>query len=205
MTAKNVESRSDGFGLTTVLLALVLAPTCFSHFADNATAWRGYYPLAVGNTWEYSGSTLKGRAKGNIIGRVVNKTSNRNGEIFAVWPAHRETDDEGMQLQFTNRGLVEVTGDYYLLEFPIVKANRWEAGPTRSFYVINEGNPCASGKQSFKRCAVIQDDDSELGLRTITTYAFGIGPVKYEYFAVNGREAEARPKQTLTIQSYSLK
>ena len=175
----------------------------FAQENQSASGMR-YYPLAVGNTWQYS---VISEGKGSKTSwRVVNKTSNAAGTVFAVWPSPAEADDEGMQLQITPDGLLELSANFYVLRFPIKKGENWKPKEhDRQFSVLSEGDPCTVGKFAFHRCAVVQDDDKEANLRTVTTYAYDVGPVRYEYYKRGSTRFEGGATQTLKIISYSLK
>jgi hypothetical protein len=71
--------------------------------------------------------------------------------------------------------------------------------------VLSEGERCAVGKFKFQSCAVVRDDDPETRLRTITTYAFGVGPVQYEYYKLLADGYATEAMQVLKIISYSVK
>ena len=204
MTSKTKARPSLALTVAAVV-ALLLQTVSLAQSKEGPTEWKEYYPLAVGYTWRYALSSPERHQNETIVWKVVNRASNEKGEVFAVWPTPADTDDEGMQLQVTSAGLVEVDHNFYLLQFPVTKARQWTAGASRRFYVVSEGEPCVSGKLSFKRCAIVRDDDQELHLRTLTTYAYGIGPVKYEYFKMNSGGTESQPTQMLTILSYSFK
>jgi len=191
--------------LITCLGATVLfLPGTFFAQENQSRSEMRYYPLAVGNTWHYS---VIPKGKDSITSwRVVNKTSTASGTVFAVWPSPVEADDEGMQLQITTNGLLELSANFYVLQFPIKKGDNWKLKEhERLFSVLSEGDPCTVGKFSFHKCAVVQDDDMEANLRTVTTYAYDVGPVSYEYYKWVSGSFERQPSQTLKIVSYSLK
>ena len=184
---------------------LTFAPMFGKSQEHHPKFWEGYYPLSKGNTWEYA-ITNKTAEKLRQTWKVVNLSSTSRGPVFAVWPTPAESDDDGMQLQFTREGLKELGNDFYILRFPLLKGSSWGVDRhQRVFTVVSEGEPCAVGKYKFSECAVIQDDDREARLRTVTTYAFGAGPVRYEYFRLKGGQADNQPTQTLEVLSYSVK
>jgi hypothetical protein len=119
-----------------------------------------------------------------------------------------DSDDSGMQLQFTSEGLRELGDDFFVLRFPLTKGKTWSVsrhGQDRVFVVVSEGERCAIGKLKFKACAVVRDDDPAAKLRTVTTYALGVGPVRYEYYKMV-RDGFAKDEtQVVTIVSYSVK
>ena len=182
---------------------LFLPGTIFAQENQSRSGMR-YYPLAVGNSWQYS---VISKGKGSTTSwKVVNKTSSAAGTAFAVWPSPVEVDDEGIQLQITPDGLLELSSNFYVLQFPVKKGEHWKPKEhERLFSVLSEGGPCTVGKFSFDKCAVVQDDDKEANLRTVTTYAYDVGPVRYEYYRWVSGGFERQPSQTLKIVSYSLK
>ena len=176
--------------------------------SDNTThSWALYYPLAMGNSWKYSVISQRESAKTEFVTwKVINETRNASGAVFAVWPSPLEADDEGLQLQITQEGLLELGNNFYVLRSPVKKGQEWNANSNnRTFSVIDEGGECMIGKFSFHRCAVIQDDDLEANLRTVTTYVYDVGPVSYEYYKRNGRDFEKQPTRIVRILSYSVK
>jgi hypothetical protein len=67
-----------------------------------------------------------------------------------------------MQLQITPDGGLELSADFYILQFPVKKGENWKLKEhERLFSVLSEGGPCTVGKFSFQKCAVVQDDDKE--------------------------------------------
>jgi len=201
---------SDWFRLTitSFLISLtMLAAPHYSHTQEvQNKSWVGYYPLAMGNAWTY-------RVSGNsetrpTVWRVINVKPDASGPVFAVWPTPSNSDDEGMNLQFTSEGLHESNYDFFVLRFPITKGNTWSVSrhdQKRVFLVLSEGERCAVGKFKFQSCAVVRDDDPEVKLRIVTTYALGVGPVQYEYYKLLRDGAATEATQVLRIVSFSVK
>src|SRR5258708_24470690 len=95
---------------------------------------------------------------------------------------------------------------FFVFKFPLVKGTKWGAnGRDREFTVVSEGEHCMVGKFKFDVCAVVQDDDRNAKLRTVTTYAYGIGPVRYEYHRMADETFESPVTQTVNLLSYSVK
>ena len=186
-------------GFTLLFLPGILSPQ-----ENQSRSGMKYYPLAVGNTWQYS--VISDGKGSDMSWRVVNKTTNAAGTVFAVWPSPAQVDDQGMQLQINPDGLLELSANFYILQFPVGAGENWKLKDhERLFSVLSEGGPCTVGKFSFHKCAVVQDDDKEANLRTVTTYAYHVGPVRYEYYKwVNGGFVR-QSFHTLKIVSYSLK
>jgi len=180
-----------------LLVVAILAPRFGSSQESHRESWNAYYPLAKGNSWKYTVVIdTADKSQQFVVWKVLNISANSKGTVFAIWPTPVQSDDEGMQLQFTHDGLKELSNDFYLLKFPLLKGFNWNAeGHQRVFTVVSEGEPCTVGKKKFTKCAVIQDDDHEAKLRTLTTYAFGVGPVRYEYWRLKGDEAQTPATQ----------
>jgi hypothetical protein len=191
----------------TCLAMPLLASTLGSPQQRQGKSWNLYYPLAKDNTWRYALiHESANKPQEFVTWRVLNLSSNSQGIVFGVWPTPADSDDDGMQLQFTEKGLKELTNDFYVLRFPLARGSTWSADRhNRVFTVLSEGEPCTIGKHSFTECAVIQDDDHEAKLRTTTTYAFGVGPVRYEYRRLEDGAAASQVTQTLEMVSYSVK
>jgi len=201
---ENVRSLRQSLLMSCFAVALLFLPVGFLAQENQVPSGMRYYPLAVGNTWQYS--VLSEGKVSTASWKVVNKTSNAAGAVFGVWPFPAEADDEGMQLQVTPDGLLELSANFYLFQFPMRKGGSWKPkGHERQFSLLSEGDPCTVGKFTFQMCAVVQDDDKEANLRTVTTYAYDVGPVRYEYYKWVNESFEKEPTQTLKIVSYSLR
>jgi hypothetical protein len=110
-----------------------------------------------------------------------------------------------MNLQFTPEGLRELGDDFFVLRFPLSKGRTWSVSrhnKERVFVVVSEGEQCAVGQLKFNACVVVRDDDQEAKLRTVTTYAFGVGPVRYEYYKMVGGRFATETTQELNLVSY---
>ena len=180
---------------------ILLAPT-FSRPQELTKRWADYYPLAKGNSWTYS-VTGKSKAR-TVVWKVVNVQANASGPIFAVWPTPLPADDSGMNLQFSPEGLRELSDDFFVLRFPLKKGSTWSNEQDREFVVVSEGQQCVVGKLNFRMCAVVRDDDKTAKLRTMTTYAYGVGPVRYEYYKLVSGGFASEATQQLELVSYSV-
>lgn len=190
----------------TVVLIPLLSGAISNSQEERDKAWARYYPLERGNLWKYSVTGEKDETRRKyVVWKVINSSSDSVGKIFSVWPTPADSDDVGMQLQVTNEGLRETSSDFFLLRFPLQKGNTWTVPRhNRVFTVLVEGERCAVGNLRFDACTMIQDDDQEAKLRTITTYALGVGPVRYEYYKSNGEQFGTHASQTLSLVSYSV-
>jgi len=206
-TASSCSCRAQWKIATALIFSTMLLATnvCYPQEMQN-TSWAGYYPLATGNSWTYSVSD-KSKAR-PVVWKVLNVKTDASGPVFAVWPTPSDSDDSGMQLQFTSEGLRELGDDFFVLRFPLTKGKTWSVsrhGQDRVFVVVSEGERCAVGKLKFKACAVVRDDDPAAKLRTVTTYALGVGPVRYEYYKMVREGFAKEATQVVTIVSYSAK
>jgi hypothetical protein len=204
MTSRgNIKALWQQLLITCLAATFLFSPGTFLGHENQIPSGARYYPLAIGNTWRYSVNS--GGKESTASWKVVNKTTNAAGTVFAVWPSPAEADDEGMQLQITPDGLLELSANFYVLQFPIKEGENWTVNEhQRLFSVLKEGGPCTVDRFSFRKCAVVQDDDKEANLRTVTTYAYDVGPVRYEYYKSFSGAFERQASQTLKIVSYSL-
>jgi hypothetical protein len=70
-----------------------------------------------------------------------------------------------------------------------------------AFQVISVGKPCLIREHSFDDCVVIREVDEANNVASLTTYARGVGPVKYVYFkGLHSEEVDT----TLTIKSWEV-
>ena len=112
-----------------------------------------------------------------------------------------------MNLQYKPEGLREPVDDFFVLRFPLKKGNSWKVdhdGQDRQFFVVSEGEQCEVGKQKFASCAVVRDDDRKAKLRTVTTYAYGVGPVRYVYYKALGSDFANEATREAQLVSYSV-
>jgi hypothetical protein len=171
--------------------------------ADSGTT---YYPLAVGNWWRYA-MKESGRIRA-IKWAVTQQENGQSGPIYHLWQTPAE-GDEPLRLMELENGIAEAGSDRFLLKRPLQVGQRWasrslgpkNAGRLQSFYVTGVGLPCSIGGHSFRECASVKESDEANNISSITTYARGVGPVKYVYFAsLHSRKVKA----ILTISSWSV-
>lgn len=103
---------------------------------------REYYPLVVGNRWEYDGETETAQEDGTIkkgsgkkISEVVNVQTTESGKIVTLkntyFDSRGELKDTLTQTLLVNNGVVldytdkKFLGRNYLFEFPLSKGQRW--------------------------------------------------------------------------------
>jgi hypothetical protein len=188
-----------------LLLLLALSVTSAlsqsAHPADNS----GYYPLAKGNSWTYQVRNASTSRVSTVEWRVTSADKTKEGIVYQVWPTPADSDDEAMTLQVSPSGLQEVSSGVLIPKLPIAAGDSWtSADPAhhRRFKILLAGQPCHSGIIESGDCISVQDDDDRLRFRTVTTYARGIGPIRYEYFEKDGKSG--RPSQTVELLSYPL-
>jgi hypothetical protein len=146
-----------------------------------------YYPLRSGAVWTYR---IEGLQRGKTAARVVtwkvtHVDRGQTAPVFQVWPSPMQADDEAMRLQATPSGIQELDTHVLLLEFPLKEGAVWTTreraeSRTRTLRVLSIDQPCRSGETTFSRCLKVQDSSGNQ--RTVVTYAYEVGPVKYEYF-----------------------
>src|ERR1035441_3271351 len=128
--------------------------------------------------------------------------------VYQVWPTPMQADDEAMQLTVSDSGVEEVSSRTLVLKSPLNSGDHWVGGdrgrkgqPASSFKVVSVDQPCSARSKQFPNCAIVEEIDSQTQMRTLTTYAKGVGPVEYKYFRIrpNGKQDEM---QTVTLDSY---
>ncbi|MGA3372105.1 MAG: hypothetical protein ABSC48_10130 [Terracidiphilus sp.] len=163
-----------------------------------------YYPLAKGNIWKYQVSTASSAIKSTVEWRVTSADKSKDGIIYQVWPTPSDEDDEAMMLHMSSLGLEEMSFGILIPKSPIFVGEKWTSvKPTRRrFRVLSVGQPCHTGKIVSENCLTVEDEDDAVSFRTITTYAKGIGPIRYEYYRKSTKAA--RPIQIVELLSYHL-
>jgi hypothetical protein len=192
----------SGYFLALLLILLSYSGRVPAQESSALSASTSYYPLASGNQWTYRVMDAGNIKAQRVIWRVVNKGANSEGEFFALWPHPMESDDSGMQLRVSASGIEELASEFYVLRFPLTQGTQWTTTSGRVFQILEEGKPCTCGKLKFSRCLVVRDDDPEAALRTITTYATAVGPVRYQYFRMKNGHPEDKPLRTMELVKY---
>jgi hypothetical protein len=164
-----------------------------------------YYPLAKGNVWKYQVKTASSAKSSTVEWRVTSTEKDKEGVIYQVWPKPSHSDDEAMMLVISPKGIEETSIGVLVPKSPVVSGERWistKSTHRRAFRVLSVGQPCHAGIIASEDCLSVEDEDDGLRFRTVTTYAKGIGPIRYEYFRKNS--TAARPIQTVELLSYHL-
>jgi hypothetical protein len=148
-----------------------------------------YFPLAVGNRWVYSLREHPKTAEKTIKWSCTQKERVHGKNVYHLWETPSQ-DDEGLSLAESLAGVAEAGTDRYLFRIPLRTGDRWNSksgslrakGKMDSFEVITVGVPCSAGKHLFSDCVEIREIDEANNIASLTTYARGVGPVKYVYF-----------------------
>ncbi|MGO9270160.1 MAG: hypothetical protein ACLQOO_07895 [Terriglobia bacterium] len=161
-----------------------------------------YYPLAEGNTWTYRVQTGSKMKSSTVEWRVTSTEMFEEGPDYEVWPTPRDDDDDAMLLHESPDGIEETDDGVLILTSSVTTGERWTSGtaPPRTFHVLSVGQPCGAGPVTSHDCVTVEEQDEAIHLRIITTYAKGIGPIRYEYFLQN--VPGASPVETVELLSY---
>jgi len=148
-----------------------------------------YYPIELGGSWTYQVQRFDKRKTEftKVTWRVTHEDRKQSPPVYQLWPSPMRADDEAMRLRVTEAGIEDVDTKTLVLKFPLRQGTAWEAsplggGPKRRFRMLSVAVPCSARKSRFAKCATVEETDGRDGLRTVTTYARGTGPVLYEYF-----------------------
>lgn len=163
-----------------------------------------YYPLAVGNAWKYTVHE-KGKIRSYITWRVTKADSTKEGVVFQVWPKPMDNDDDALILISLNGQVKELNTSVLLVKNNLKAGTKWDmrvrGNVVRRFTVLASSKPCKGDAFSSSDCVTIEDVDDRLHLRTVTQYARGIGPVRFEYFGV---PSSSSPDSVMELVSYHL-
>jgi len=167
-----------------------------------------YFPLSVGNSWLYEIRPRPKFAAKTVKWTVTQRETIRGKTVFHLWPTPAQ-GDEPLSLSRVEAGIVEEGTERFLLKNPLLTGGRWTAkslslkkpGAVHTFDMVSVGKACSVGSHSFDDCAIVRETDEANNLASVTTYARGIGPVRYVYFkGLQSGEIET----TLTIESWVL-
>jgi len=167
-----------------------------------------YLPLSVGNWWVYSLEGNSKRAGETSKWSVTQREIVHGAPVYHLWQTPA-LDDEPLSLVEVPGGIAEADTDRFLLKIPLHAGDRWSSssrslrarGTMDAFQVISVGKPCLIREHSFDDCVVIREVDEANNVASLTTYARGVGPVKYVYFkGLHSEEVDT----TLTIKSWEV-
>ena len=175
-----------------VAVVLLLLSACMDGQDQNLPDAE-YYPLSLGKSWTYAIQDFAPPAKHSTVTWTVTLEEPVSPTVYQVWPKPMQVDDEAIRLRVTKAGIEDADSKVYIMKFPLASGATWQWGsganrgqPDRSFRVSSAGFECTSGTKKYPHCATIEDIDRRLNLRTITTYAHGVGPVKFDYYRKTG-------------------
>jgi hypothetical protein len=184
------------------ILLLALAPHCsVTGQSTSVDPIRLYYPLAKGSSWKFQ-VKRPGQRTASVEWRVTDVQDTQTGPVYQVWPFPSQADDEAMRLRFSKQVLEEASTGTILLRFPTFIGDSWSNSKPnqRTFRVVTAGKPCQTVTIKSEDCIVIEDEDAALSFRTQTTYAKGVGPIRYVYYSKKG--AADIPIQTVDLISF---
>jgi hypothetical protein len=171
-------------------ILLILFFSCGAVLCQSGSSGdESYFPLAVGNWWLYMVRGQPQSAVRAIRWRVAQRELLHGSPVFHLWQQPAQ-DDEPLSLSRAEAGILEAGTERFLLKNPLRTGDRWSAksrslrapNKTDAFEVISCGEPCSAGGHSFNDCAIIREVDEANNVASLTTYARGVGPVKYVYF-----------------------
>jgi len=163
-----------------------------------------YYPLAKGNVWTYRVETGSKGGSSTVEWRVTSTEMFEEGMDYEVWPTPSDDDDDAMLLHVSPEGIEDTDDGVLILTSPVTPSGSWTSGdtPPRTFHILSLGQPCSAGPVGSHDCVTVEEQDGAIHLRIVTTYAKGIGPIRYEYFRQNAPGAGA--VETVELVSYHL-
>jgi hypothetical protein len=192
------------------LWTLQLSYVSVAQEAKNDQAWKKYFPAKIGKSWSYRIREAKNSSNQQITRSVRQVENGKDGEIITIWQTPAE-GDEGIQLLLSEKGLQDIPTGFYLLRFPIMAGDNWNytvnsitqnRDVTVRFRVLSSGAPCQSGKYKFDDCVVVEQQDPDTRLDTVTYYAKKVGPVKYVYSEIVANDESRSRAQTLELRNY---
>jgi len=167
-----------------------------------------YFPLSVGNQWNYALDEHSKMGGNTITWRVTQKEIVHGSPVYHLWPTPAQ-GDEPLSLSAVQDGVLEWGSERIILKKPLRAKDRWTVksdtargkGKLDAFEVVSAGEECTVGGESFEDCASVREDDEANNVTSLTTYARRVGPVKYVYFkAIRSKEVDT----VLTIKSWEV-
>ncbi len=175
---------------------------------SGSTSNESYFPLEVGNWWTYTVRGHSGNTLRTIRWRVTQRELLHGSPVFHLWEQPAQ-DDEPLSLSSVEAGIVEADTERFLLKNPLRPGDRWSTksrslrAPNKvdAFEVISSGKSCSAGERSFDDCTIVREVDEANNVASLTTYARGVGPIRYVYFKSLHSE---QVLTTLTIKSWEV-
>jgi hypothetical protein len=168
-----------------------------------------YFPLSVGDEWVYGLHRRAAKTETTVKWTVTQMETVQGSAVYYLWQRPAQ-GDEPLGLSETKNGVAEAGTERVLLKYPLQAGDRWSGksqslkakGKSFAFEVIEAGKPCGIGGQFFDDCAVVREVDGANDVTSLTTYARGVGPVKYVYFkGIHSDEAD----DTMVIKSWHVR
>jgi hypothetical protein len=178
---ETIESMHKAFVLLGLIAPLYGQPSLPSDAA--------YYPLHLGGSWTYRVEKMDGSNPriSKVTWNVRAEDKRQSPPVFQLWPKPMQVDDEAMQLRILTSGIEDVASKMFVLKFPLKANLAWSdkilgSDTQVASRVLTVGSPCRASNVQFAKCAVVETANGRAGLRTVTTYARGKGPVIYEHY-----------------------
>ncbi len=174
----------------------------------NTEKGSAYFPLSVGNQWQYVLAGPSKSAASSIKWSVRQRELVHGVTVYHLW-LKPPKGDEPLNLAEVQGGILEFDSDRFVLKSPLYKGEQWRStsrslranSKSDALEVISAGKTCSVGEHAFADCATVQEVDEANDITSLTTYARGVGPVKYVYF----KPAHSRRVDTtLTIKSWKI-
>jgi len=167
-----------------------------------------YFPLSVGNKWQYVIEDHSDPSVKTVTWRVARKEILDGVTVYHLRSTPAQGDDT-LDLCEVEGGIRESDSERFVLKDPLHTGDRWSdvvenpgaEEKSDAFEVVSAGNPCSVGGDTFDDCTTVREDNEAKNVASATTYARGIGPVKYVYFTALHSTAE---DTVLTITSWEI-
>lgn len=153
-----------------------------------------YYPLAVGNTWQYHVNAL-----GQELDQTVKIVSEQDG-LFK--------DSTGAQLSYDAWGVRDQRR--YLLRDPVSVGERWtnviSVSTVEHYTIVEAGQSCEVPAGRFENCVKVESRNRVNKKATLVnelTFARGVGLVRVKTVAQTD-DGQQIPQTTLELTKYEL-
>lgn len=218
--------RSRGWSfvfIISVLLGVSSHAACLaqeSHTQDPTEKWAEYYPLALGNKWEYFVENDGIRESDTITWSVsgIDHDWVPGREVYMVWLSPPpEGDEVYLALEVSEKGIRDVDipledDSQYRLMFPIKQGNEWTGGvdpeneifKPRSLSILSVGKPCVAAGAEYPDCVIVEEIRQRSNLRIVASYARNVGPVRFDYFRHPPATVDAVPETTGQLTTYTV-
>ena len=191
-----------------VLLGCIAGTALSQTQPSNTKNGSSYFPLSVGNQWQYISVRSSTNAASSIKWSVTQRELVHGVPVYHLWLTPPE-GDEPLNLAEVEGGILEDNTDRFVLKNPLHEGQQWRStshslranSKSDTSKVISAGKACSVGERTFDDCAIVREVDEANDIASLTTYARGVGPVKYVYFKpVHSSKVDT----TLTIKSWKV-